>query len=94
MNIKTRIASALLATLLFAACSGGLNGSYEGGMATISFAAGKADISLMGNTIETDFSVDGNKIKLHAPGGGPDVVLTRNADGSLDTPWGTMKKKQ
>jgi hypothetical protein len=36
------------------------------------------------------YSTDGDKIVLHSPEG--NLVLTRNADGSIDTPWGTMKK--
>ena len=94
MNIRTALLAPLLATLLLAACGGGPSGTYEGVMgSTITFASGKADISLAGNTMELAYRVDGDKISLRAPGGGPDLVLTRRADGSLDTPWGDMKKK-
>ena len=78
--------------LLLAACSGGPSGTYEGGMGSLTFAAGKVDAQLMGNTVEMDYSTDGDKIVLQSPQG--NLVVTRNADGSLDTPWGTMKKSQ
>lgn len=94
MGIQGKFASLALATLLLAACGGGPSGTYEGVMgSTITFSSGKADISLAGNTMEVGYSVDGNKIKLHGPGGGPDLVLTLHSDGTLDTPWGDMKKK-
>lgn len=94
MNIHGKLASLALATLLLAACSGGPSGTYEGVMgSTITFSSGKAHISLAGNTMEVDYSVEGDKIKLRGPGGGPDLVLTLHSDGTLDTPWGDMKKK-
>lgn len=94
MHIQSKFAPVLLATLLLAACGGGPSGTYAGVMgSTITFASGKADISLAGNTMETSYSVEGDKIKLRGPGGGPDLVLTLHSDGTLDTPWGDMKKK-
>lgn len=91
MKTHGKTLSILLVTLLLAACGGGMSGTYEGGMGSISFASGKADASLMGNTIEMNYTTDGDKIVLESPQG--NLVLTRNPDGSLDTPWGTMKKK-
>lgn len=90
MNTTGKLASMLLASLLLTACGGGISGTYEGGMGSIKFESGKADITLMGQTRETIFNIDGNKIVLHSPQG--NLVLTRTKDGSLDTPWGTMKK--
>ncbi|MGH8190908.1 MAG: hypothetical protein ACREP2_05625 [Rhodanobacteraceae bacterium] len=90
MNTKGKLAPMLLASLLLAACGGGINGTYEGGMGSIKFESGKADITLMGQTRETKFDTDGDKVVLHSPEG--NLVLTHNKDGSLDTPWGTMKK--
>lgn len=80
-----------LIVLLLAACGGGLSGTYEGGLGSLTFEADKVDATLMGNTIEMPYSRDGDKIVLQSPQG--NLVLTRKPDGSLDTPWGTMKKK-
>jgi len=91
MNMHARLLAPLLATLLLIACSDGMGGTYEGSLGTIKFESGKAYTTLMTMTLEMDYSIDGNKIVLHSPQG--DLVLTRNADGSIDTPWGQMKKK-
>lgn len=92
MNIRIAFLAPLLATLLLAACGGGMSGTYEGGMGSIKFASGKAYATLgPGITMELKYSTDGDKILLHSQQG--DLVLTRNPDGSIDTPWGTMKKK-
>lgn len=90
MNTSKKILIVLLVALL-AACGGGMSGTYEGGMGSLTFNGGKADLNAIGNTFEMDYSTDGDKIVLKTPQG--NVVVTRNADGSLDTPWGTMKKK-
>jgi hypothetical protein len=90
MNIRTRLLAPLLATLLLTACGSGMNGTWEGGMGSIKFESGKAYATLLGSTLEMKYSTDGDKIVLHSPEG--NLVLTRNADGSIDTPWGTMKK--
>ncbi|MEO6801538.1 MAG: hypothetical protein ABI178_16490 [Rhodanobacter sp.] len=90
MNIPGKVLTTLCIVLL-AACGDGASGTYEGGMGSISFASGKAEATLMGNTIQMDYTTEGDKIVLHSPQG--NLVLKRNADDSLDTPWGTMKKK-
>lgn len=43
----------------------------------------------MGQTRELSYSTDGDKVILESPQG--NLVVTRNKDGSLDTPWGTMQ---
>jgi hypothetical protein len=91
MNIRTRLLAPLLATLILAACGGGMSGTWEGGMGSIRFESGKAYATLLGSTREMKYSTDGDKVVLHSSEG--DLVLTRNADGSIDTPWGRMKKK-
>lgn len=94
MKARDKIASIVLTALLLAACSGAPTGTHEGVMgSTLTFASGKATISLGNNNMQVDYSVAGDKIKLHAPDGGPDMILTRQSDGSLDTPWGHMTKK-
>lgn len=90
MNTQTKILT-VICTVLLAACGGGLSGSYEGEAGSLTFDGGKADIKTAFSTVETDYSVDGDKILLKSPQGS--LVLTRNADGSITTPWGPMKKK-
>jgi hypothetical protein len=91
MNLHRKLLAPLLATLLLAACGGRMSGTYEGGMGSIKFQSGKAYATLgPGITMELKYSTDGDKILLHSQQG--NLVLTRNADGSIDTPWGTMKK--
>lgn len=90
MKLHRKLLAPLLATLLLAACSGGMSGTWAGGMGSIKFESGKAYATLLGSTREMKYSIDGDKIVLHSSEG--NLVLTRNADGSIDTPWGTMKK--
>jgi hypothetical protein len=91
MNIRTRFLAPLLATLLLAACGGGMSGTYQGEAGSIKFESGKAYATLgPASTLELKYSTDGDKILLKSPQG--NLVLTRNADGSIDTPWGRMKK--
>lgn len=91
MKLHRKLLAPLLATLLLAACSGGMSGTYENAMGSIKFESGKAYATLgLAGTMELKYSTDGDKILLHSPQG--NLVLTRKADGSIDTPWGTMKK--
>jgi hypothetical protein len=90
MNIRTRLLAPLLATLLLAACGGGVSGTWEGGMGSIKFESGQGGVSLLGMTRDMKYSSEGDKIVLHSSEG--DLVLTRNDDGSISTPWGRMKK--
>ena len=91
MNMHTRFLAPALAALLLVACGGGVSGTYQGGMGSIKFESGNAYATLMQVTREMDYRTDGDKIILRSPEG--DLVLTRDADGSLDTPWGKMKKR-
>ena len=93
MNMHCKYLSILLAGLLVAACSGGgISGTYEGGFGSLTFDSGKVDARLMGATIEMKYTTDGNKVVLQSPQG--NLVLTRNKDGSLQTPWGIMRKRK
>jgi hypothetical protein len=69
-----------------------MSGTYEGRLGSITFHSSKADLTMMGNTVEMGYTTDGDKVVLH-PTAGMALVLTRNHDGSLTTPWGTMKPK-
>ncbi len=97
MNIKSKLASALLATLLLAACGGGMSGTYKGAIGSLTFDGSKAHLDAGMTTMTMDYSVDGDTILLHEPKVGgveASIKLTRNADGSLTTPWGRMKPQQ
>lgn len=93
MKAHEKILVSLLATLLLAACGGGMNGSYKGGngLVELNFHGSKVDAKVMGATHELSYSTDGDKIILQSPQG--KLVVTRNRDGSLDTPWGPLRKK-
>jgi hypothetical protein len=91
MNIRSKLLAPILATLLLAACGGGISGTYQGGFGSIKFESGKAYATLMGVTSQLVYSTDGDKIILKSPKG--NLVLTRNKDGSINSPWGTMTKK-
>lgn len=92
MTMHGKTLPLLLASLLLVACSGsGISGTYTGGFGSMTFDAGKVDAKLMGATVEMDYTTDGDKVILHSPQG--NLVLTRNKDGSLQTPWGTMRKR-
>lgn len=89
MHTKRKLTSMLLATLSLAACGSGISGTYAGGMGSIKFESGNAYATLMGSTTEMPYSTDGDKVLLQSPQA--NLVLTRNKDGSLITPWETMK---
>lgn len=93
MTTPAKTCSILLAALLLGACGGGMSGTYEGdnGMVALAFHGSKVDAKVLGATHELSYSTDGDKIILESPQG--KLVVTRNQDGSLDTPWGTMKKR-
>lgn len=94
MNLRIGFPATLLAMLLLAACGGGASGTYvdSQGNPAMRFASGTAQIDLgPAGVHEMKYSVEGNRIVLHSNAG--DLVLTRHPDGTLDTPWGTWKKK-
>ncbi len=93
MKAFEKILLTLLATLLLAACGGGMSGSYEGGdgLVALTFHGSRVDARVMGATHELSCSTDGDKVILESPQG--KLVVTRNTDGSLDTPWGPLRKK-
>lgn len=93
MNIRIRLLAPLLASLLLVACGGSAGGTYvdsDGGTA-MTLSSGTAQLDLGPTKVQMKYSVDGDKIVLHSPQG--DLVLTRHSDGTLETPWGTWKKK-
>lgn len=61
-----------------------LEGTYLGRALKITFKPnGKVSTMVMGMPMETNYTIDGDKVKFHFPGGDP-VVLKKMPDGSLD----------
>lgn len=82
------------ATAGLSGCRSRLSGTYESanGVMTVEFHSGKAYLTMPLATVEVPYEVDGNKVILQHVAG-VNVVLTRNADGSLQGPMGKLTKK-
>lgn len=97
MNTRTALLAPLLASLLLAACGGGLSGTYTDPMGISSYTfepGGKVEMSAMGASVEMPYEVDGNKVRIKLPGGAAQV-LTIKPDGSISGPGGvTLTKKK
>ncbi|MGH8274778.1 MAG: hypothetical protein ACRES9_11120 [Gammaproteobacteria bacterium] len=91
---KIPLAALLLTAALLAGCGGSMSGTYQSryGNMSIKFDSGKAYLTTLGGTVETAYEVDGDKVILKSPQG--NLVLTRNKDGSLGGPMGTLTKKR
>lgn len=87
----------VLASLALAGCGSNLDGTYHdaNGAVTLDIKSSKARLTMMGETHELSYKVDGDKITLHDPkeAAQGDIVLTRNGDGTLSGPMGTLTKK-
>ncbi len=82
-----------LAVVLMA-CSSGLSGTYtdEMGMVRYTFSrGGKVAMTMMGVETETDYRVEGGKIKIGSPQGA--LVMTLLEDGSIQGPMGVVLRK-
>jgi hypothetical protein len=97
-NLAKVTASALVVCgfLFFSGChGGGPNGIYQnpaGGMA-IDFENGKARLTMGATTGDpVPYSVDGDKITIHAGGTDGDLVFTQQSDGSLQSDMGMLGK--
>ncbi len=86
----------LLATLfVLSACGSKLNGEYGDklGIASYNFKSGnKVYISALGIETEGRYEIDGNKVKVE--NNGQNLIFTILNDGSIDTGFGMLKKKQ
>jgi hypothetical protein len=101
-NITTVISAALLA-LTLSACGGPsnikgeyyFNGSKEAmGLGFVFDGAGTVTVHVVGSSRSTSYTIDGNKIRFHVPGG-DELTLVINSDGSLSDErnlLGTFKK--
>ena len=92
----------LLLTVSFAvsACGGAAPSTLEGlyansnGQSTVEFRGDKAFVTLVGMATDgIPYEVKGDTITVHAGGMAGDLVLTRNSDGTLQGPFGIMRKK-
>jgi hypothetical protein len=87
------------ASLAVSACGAGstkLDGLYvnSNGQNSVEFRDGKAFVTMVGMASDAiPFDVKGNTITVHAGGVAGDLVLTRNSDGTLQGPFGIMRKK-
>ncbi len=97
MNIKGKLASAVLATLLLAACGGsGLDGTYAGPDSYYSYTFqpnGTVQVNGFGKTLEKHYELDGKTIKI-GPRDGPKQVMTLRDDGSISGPRGAKLTKK
>jgi hypothetical protein len=87
------------ASLTVAACGADasrLEGLYvnSNGQNAVEFRDGKAFVTMVGMASDAiPYDVKGNTITVHAGGMAGDLVLTRNSDGTLQGPFGIMRKK-
>ena len=87
----------LLGTLTVSACGASkVDGLYtnSNGQNTVEFRDGKAFVTMVGMASDAiPYDVKGDTITVHAGGMAGDLVLTRNSDGTLQGPFGIMRKK-
>lgn len=89
---------ALLILVVVATCSVmdgcGFSGTFETGNreAFVSFKSGKAYMTMLGDTEVCDYEMRGNKIVVHTKA--DNIVFTLNADGTIESPLGNMKKRK
>lgn len=93
MNIRTAWPTPLLATLLLAACGGGLSGTYAGtgGFSSITFSSSTAELKVGPVSQHVKYTVAGDKVELQTNIG--NLEMTRRPDGTLETPWGIWVKR-
>lgn len=94
------VAALFLSASLAASACGGASGKLDGvyansnGQSTVEFRDGKAFVTIVGGGSDaTPYDVKGNTITIHVGGVAGDLVLTRNSDGTLQGPFGVMRKK-
>lgn len=98
-SLKTTLGVLLLSASLAASACGSsskLDGLYanSNGQTTVEFRADKAFVTMVGMASEgLPYEVKGDTITVHAGGIAGDLVLTRNGDGTLQGPFGVMRKK-
>jgi hypothetical protein len=97
--VRTRLAVLFVSVILaLSACgkSDSLEGVYSNsnGQSTVEFRGDKAFVTMVGMASDgIPYEVKGDQITIHAGGIAGDLVLTRNSDGTLQGPFGVMRKK-
>jgi hypothetical protein len=95
MSFRRMMNVSLLALVTFTmiGCTPKLDGKYENanGIMSVEFKSNKAYIGTFAGQVEAEYEVKDDKITVKY--NGENLVLTRNADGSLDGPMGKMTKK-
>ena len=98
--LRTFFAGLLLSTSLAVSACGSAGGKLDGlyansnGQNTVEFRDGKAFVTMVGMASDAiPYDVKGDTITVHAGGMAGDLVLTRNSDGTLQGPFGIMRKK-
>jgi len=92
------IVTVLAATLLILGCGQGMSGKYASSNGiqgiTLEFEGGdKVMATVMGNTVEGTYKVEGDKVTVYI--NGKNMVLTKAADGALTGgPMGMTLTKQ
>jgi len=79
---------------LLSACGSKLNGEYADKTGAVSYTFKSGDkvlMSAIGIETEGRYEVDGNKVKVE--NNGQNIIFTINDDGSLQSPFGKLKKK-
>jgi hypothetical protein len=96
-NTFTRKMMTLFALAFFTAamtgCTPKLDGKYQSadGTMSVEFKGDKAYIGTFAGQVEAEYEIKDDKVILKE--NGQNVVLTRNSDGSLESPLGKMTKK-
>ena len=97
---KPCLAVLLLSVSLAVCACGSTGGKPDGlyvnsiGQTSVEFRDGKAFVTMGGMASDAiPYDVKGNTITVHAGGMAGDLVLTRNSDGTLQGPFGIMRKK-
>ena len=86
----------LALVLLLLACGSKVDGTYadKAGLISYTFKSnGKVSQTSMGMTIEMNYEVEGDKIKLMAAQG-VSIVMTLKEDGSIEGPLGNLTKQK
>ena len=89
----------IMALTLFMACGGaGLDGTYtdKSGKAKYTFNSdGTVQQDMMGIvSLEMNYELEGDKIRIFAEGGGPSVIMTLREDGSIKGVAGMILRPQ
>lgn len=89
----------LVVVLALAGCGGGggLEGTYSDDSGVVSYEFqknGKVLITSIGGTVELDYEIDGDKVKVRAAEDAPAQVLTITEEGDLDMGMAVLKKQE